>query len=95
MSFRARLASSVAIFAAAGLMALPGCSSNSPRDLNLGTDVGVGFKPPDAAGADGTVADATVEESGNSVDSISDEVSIDESQDEAMSDLDAAIDGAN
>jgi hypothetical protein len=104
MSFGAKLAGSVAIFAAAGsLLALPACSSNSPRDINWGTDVGVGFEPPDT-GAVGdrpdttttnTTIDATVEDSEDSADSISGEVSIDESQDEAVFDLDAAIDGAN
>lgn len=27
---------------------LSGCSSKSPRDINYGTDVGLGFVPPDA-----------------------------------------------
>jgi hypothetical protein len=98
MLVRNKLTGSVAILAVAGLMMLSGCSSNNPRDLNIGTDVGVGFVPPDASAgsdADVLVVDTTVEESGNSADSSSVEVSIDESQDEAASDLDASVDGAN
>ena len=90
MSFRARLAGSIAIFAAAGVMFLPGCSSDSPRDLNWGTDVGLDFIPPDASSSD-----ATVGESGGSVDSNNGAVSVDGSQDEVGFDLGATIDGAN
>jgi hypothetical protein len=91
MSFRERLASSVAILAAAALMTLPGCSSDPPRDIRWGTDADVDFIPPDS----GITLDATVEESGNSVDSTNVEVSNDGSHSEAVSDLDTAIDGAN
>jgi hypothetical protein len=93
MSFRERLASSTAILATAALMMLPGCSPNQPRDLQWGTDADVGFVPPDTAVGDD--ADATVEESGNSADGSSGDVSVDESLDEAGYDLDASIDGAN
>lgn len=107
MLVRERLAISVAILAAAVLLALPGCSTNNPRDINYGTDVALDFTPPDAA----PKKDATaIEVSGNSVDGSdldagvshdSDmaealtEVSVDGLQAETVSDPDAAIPGAN
>jgi hypothetical protein len=97
MLVREKLAISVAVLAAALLWVVPGCSTNNPRDINYGTDVGLDFIPPDSgATVDGG---ATAEESDNSVDGggvdVSVEVSGDGLQDEAISDLDAAIDGAN
>jgi hypothetical protein len=107
MLVRDRLAISVAILAAAALWALPGCSTNNPRDVNYGTDVALDFIPPDAAAKKDAAA---VEVSGNSVDG-SDldggvsqdsqmaealtEVSVDGLQVESVSDSDAAIAGAN
>jgi len=97
MLVRERLAISVAVLAAAVLWVLPGCSTNNPRDINDGTDVALDFVPPDAGHT--VDAGATTEVSRNSVDAggvdVSVEVSADGLQDEAVSDLDATIDGAN
>jgi hypothetical protein len=97
MLVRERLAISVAVLAAAVLWVLPGCSTNNPRDINDGTDVALDFVPPDAGHT--VDAGATTEVSHNSVDAggvdVSVEVYADGLQDEAVSDLDAAIDGAN
>jgi len=38
----------IALVTSAALL-LSGCSSSSPRDINYGTDVGVGYVPPDVA----------------------------------------------
>jgi hypothetical protein len=73
---------------------LSGCSPDQPRDINYGTDVGVGFFPPDA----GAFKDVPVEESGHSADVEGSEVSqlsVDESQETVTTDLDASIDGSN
>jgi hypothetical protein len=85
MSVRERLPGCVV---AATLM-LFGCSAGHPRDINLDTDVGVGFVPPDA----GSPKDGLVEESGTSVDENGGETSVDESKDAVVPDLDASIDG--
>jgi hypothetical protein len=95
MSFRQRLAGSVAVWTAVALLLLPGCSSDPPRDIHGGTDADLDFVPPDSGTVNDASDDAAVEESGHSVDGSTVEVSSDESQVEAVSDLDAAIDGAN
>jgi hypothetical protein len=79
--------------AATGLMLL-GCSSSNPRDINIDTDVGVDFTPPDGGSRKDGQVDGQVEESGNSVDNNGGEASVDELQDVAVSDLDAPIDGS-
>jgi hypothetical protein len=48
MSVRPKLALALVGLALA-LLPLAGCSSSQPRDLNFGTDVGVGYVPPDVA----------------------------------------------
>lgn len=50
MSLRERFIAS-AMLAALVLWVIPGCSSSNPRDINYGTDVAVGFEPPDATAA--------------------------------------------
>lgn len=108
MLVRERLAIGVAVLATVALWVIPGCSTNSPRDINDKTDVAWDFIPPDASPLkDGTTA---VEESGNSVDgggedaTVSEdtemaetltEVSLDGLQNGTVSDPDAAITGAN
>ena len=49
MLLRPKLASLFHALVASATVLLSGCSSSSPRDINYGTDVGLGFVPPDAA----------------------------------------------
>lgn len=48
MSVRPKLALAL-IGLALALLPFAGCSSSQPRDLSYGTDVGVGYVPPDVA----------------------------------------------
>jgi hypothetical protein len=67
---------------AAGLL-LPACSSSGPRDMNYGTDAGLGFVPPDvgprpdvAPAAKDTALEQAADAGGpvdSSVDSMTDE----------------------
>jgi len=66
------------------------CSSNPPRDINFGSDVGSDFTPPDV----GARKDVQVEESGNSVDNGGGEVALDASPDASVADFDASIGGS-
>ena len=43
-----KLAGTLTTRAAGAALFLTGCSSSSPRDMNYGTDVGLGYEPPDA-----------------------------------------------
>jgi hypothetical protein len=47
MSLRPKLAGLFAVLVASATLLLSGCSSSSPRDINYGTDVGLGYVPPD------------------------------------------------
>ena len=78
------------------------CSSNPPRDINFGSDVGSEFTPPDVGvrkdvQVDVQVVDVQVdvqvEESGSPVDNGGGEVALDASPDASVSDLDASIGG--
>jgi hypothetical protein len=69
---------------ASATVLLSGCSSSSPRDINYGTDVGLGFVPPDAApktAIDGAAIDGAAIDSDHAYDS------------QLASDSDPAIDG--
>jgi PBP1b-binding outer membrane lipoprotein LpoB len=44
-----KLASLFVALAVSASLLLSGCSSSSPRDINYGTDVAVGWVPPDVA----------------------------------------------
>jgi len=76
MYLRPKLASLVAALLTSAALFLSGCSSSQPRDINYGTDVGVGYVPPvvtptdggaidgagiDGAGIDGAAVDAAME----------------------------------
>lgn len=93
--FRAKLAIGIVPVAMAVLFGLVNaCSSNNPRDLNWGTDVAADFVPPDAS-----AVDAQTEESGTSVDGMSNgqedaDISVDSMVD-SDTEVDAPIDGAN
>lgn len=102
MLLRQRLAIGVAALATAAWPMLPGCSSSNPRDINYGTDVGVGFVPPDSSVGDD--ADVSIEETGTSVDAGNDDIVpgdidaeiLDQSTadlDLDTSDIDTSIDG--
>jgi hypothetical protein len=56
MWFREQLASGL-LLAALAVWAFPGCSAGNPHDINLGTDVAVGFEPPDSSVPDEAGAD--------------------------------------
>ena len=99
MSLRERLAGSLVVLAAAACLLLSGCSADNPVDMNINTDVGADFVPPDASATSDT--DVSIEDSGESVDEGSGEVAagevaigaIDaESLDEATADIDALVD---
>jgi hypothetical protein len=66
MLLRPKLAGLFAALVASAALFLAACSSSSPQDMNKGTDVGLGYVPPDVAP---TAPDATVIEAGGSVDS--------------------------
>jgi hypothetical protein len=51
MSNWLKVAGPLATLVAGALLLLPGCSSNQPRDINYGTDVGLGYVPPDGSTA--------------------------------------------
>jgi len=96
MLVRQKLALGVATFAMA--LAVAGCSSNHPRDINYGNDTGVGFTPPDVAPVDGQAIDAQavdgqVEETDNSADAGENDVSVGGSPDAAVPSPDASTDG--
>jgi hypothetical protein len=51
MLLRPMLASALLTLVAVASLLLAGCSSSGPRDINYGTDVALGYVPPDAAAA--------------------------------------------
>jgi len=44
-----KLAGTLTTLVAGAALFLTGCSSSSPRDMNYGTDVGLGYEPTDVA----------------------------------------------
>jgi hypothetical protein len=66
MLLRPKLTGLLAALVASASLLLLGCSSSSPRDINYGTDVGLGFVPSD--GGPTTTVDAGID-GGGSVDS--------------------------
>jgi hypothetical protein len=100
MLLRPKLAGLFAALAGSATLFFAACSSSSPQDMNKGTDVGLGFVPPDVAL---TAPDTTAMEAGGSADS-GDAVEaagsanaangIDGGVDAAVS-LDVSIDGAD
>ncbi len=64
---RPKSAVRLAVFFALAALPLLGCSSSQPRDINYGTDAGLGYIPPDGGGTSST-GDAVQIDSG-SVDS--------------------------
>ena len=72
MLVRERLARSVAILATAACLLLPGCSADNPVDMNINTDVGADFVPPDSSV--GSDADVAIEVSSGSADGSGGEV---------------------
>ena len=65
MLVRTKLAGPLAALVASVPLLLAGCSSSQPRDINYGTDVGVGYVPPDAPA---TSVDAQSVDSTNVID---------------------------
>ena len=61
MLLRPKLAGLFAALVASAALFLAACSSSSPQDMNKGTDVGLGFVPPDVAA---TAPDTTATEAG-------------------------------
>jgi hypothetical protein len=97
MLLRPKLTGLFAALVASASLLLLGCSSSSPRDINYGTDVGVGFVPADSGTT--TTVDAGID-GGGSVDSSADAWISTDSADtvdgeaETMVSVDAAIDTA-
>jgi hypothetical protein len=48
MSARPKFVIEIATLAVLATMSLSACSSSQPQDINIGTDVGLGYVPPDA-----------------------------------------------
>jgi hypothetical protein len=105
MLLRPKLAGLFAALVTSAALLVSGCSSSQPRDLNWGTDVGLGFVPPDVAPT-ATEAGATeaggnvesgsaIETGGNSdaADAASAEISADSADDVDAVLVDASIDG--
>jgi len=95
MLLRSKLAGLFIALVTSATLLLSGCSSSSPHDININTDVGVGFVPPDG-GPSTTAYDAAVD-AGSAVETAVDTantvdggVSVDG---EGL--VDAAIDGAS
>ena len=59
MYVRPKLAGLVAALVTSAALFLSGCSSSQPRDINYGTDVGVGYVPPVVTPTDGASIDGT------------------------------------
>ena len=68
--------------AAAASLLLPACSSSGPRDMNYGTDAGLGYVPPDVGARADSAPDKATDQAADadggsaldsSVDSTSDE----------------------
>jgi hypothetical protein len=110
MLLRPKLAGLFSALVASATLLLWGCSSSSPRDINYGTDVGVGFVPPDVSATSPDIAapDATVVETGGTYDSDeADEAEADEAIDakvstvsadggvDAVSSFDTSVNGAD
>jgi hypothetical protein len=72
MLVRERLARGVAVLATAAWLLLPGCSADNPVDMNMNTDVGADFVPPDSSV--GSAADVPIEVSSDSADGSGGEV---------------------
>ena len=66
MLLRPKLAGLFAALVTSAALLCSGCSSSQPRDINYGTDVGLGYVPPDVAP---TSTEAGAIEAGGSVDS--------------------------
>ena len=84
-----------ALVASATLL-LSGCSSSSPRDINYGTDVGLGFVPrdvpPKTTAIDGAAVDSGAYDTTNAIDG---GVLADAAIDGAAADTEIAFDSAN
>ena len=97
MLTRPKFAGLLAALVASAALLLSGCSSKSPRDINYGTDVGLGYVPPDVAptatGYDAAVDAGIAVDSANTVDSAN---AVDGDADGGVvvdGDVDAAING--
>jgi hypothetical protein len=102
MLLRPKLAGLLVTFMASAALLFSGCSSSQPRDINYGTDVGLGYVPASAtstateAGASEAGGSAVsgsadgADDAGISVDSVAD---VNAAADAGVS-VDASIDGA-
>jgi len=85
---RPKLASLVAALGAGATLLLLGCSSSSPRDINYGTDVAVGFVPPDGSPTNTSLDGAATLDGAAILDGAT-------ADSETASDSEAAFDSAN
>jgi hypothetical protein len=92
MLARSKLALASSLLLASALLSFSACSSSEPRDLNFGTDAGLGWIPPDASAAD-DVAQGTIDaslDSGGSGDVFMYDQTVD--ADDRMPDAEAVVD---
>ena len=83
MSARPKFVIEIATLAVLATMSLSACSSSQPQDINIGTDVGLGYVPPDA---DNTVLAADA----GTLDSAAADSAISDAADVAISGIDDA-----
>jgi len=88
MLLRPKLAGLFAALVTSAALFFTGCSSSQPRDLNYGTDVGLGYVPPDVGP---TVTEAGAGEAGGSAESGS-AVEAGETANDAASSVDSVAD---
>ena len=61
MPLRLMFAGALLTLVVVASLLFPACSSSGPRDINYGTDVAVGFEPPDAAFGPEVVPDTSLD----------------------------------
>jgi hypothetical protein len=76
MLLRPKLTTRVAVVFALAALPLLGCSSSQPRDINYGTDAGLGFVPPEGgttnSAPDGVQVDTASADTMNGADAAGD-----------------------
>jgi hypothetical protein len=72
MYVRPKLAGMVAALVTSAALFLSGCSSSQPRDINYGTDVGVGYVPSVVTPTDGAAINGASIDAGASADTAMD-----------------------
>jgi hypothetical protein len=103
MSARPRFVIAIATLAALATMSLSACSSSQPEDINIGTDVGLGYVPPDAdntvlaadAGTlDSAAADSASFDTGDAAIAAADDTSISGIDDAGVSEVGFLVDAS-